>query len=168
VPTPARAPSLVAFGELMLRLDPVDGLRLVQADRFAAHFTGAEANVAASLAGWGIPSSLVSAVPDHAIGRACIGYLRRFGVETGNIIHRPSRLGVIFVDPGGAGRSTQVIYDRAASVFATCDPDAYDWPTALAGFGWLHVSGTVAATGGAAAEALQRGDCTRPANSVSR
>ena len=102
-------------------------------------------------------TSLVSAVPDHSIGRACIGYLRRFGVETENIIRRPGRLGVIFVDPGGAGRSTQVIYDRAASVFATCDPDAYDWPAALAGFGWLHVSGTVAATGEAAATALQRG-----------
>jgi 2-dehydro-3-deoxygluconokinase len=148
------SPSVVAFGELMLRLDPSDGDRLVQASAFEARYTGAEANVAASLALWGVRAELVSAVPDHAVGDACLGYLRRFGVGTSGVLRRPGRLGVLYHEPGGAGRSPSVIYDRAGSVFAACDPAAYDWETLLTGHSWLHLSGTALALGPAARTAV--------------
>jgi 2-dehydro-3-deoxygluconokinase len=144
-PAAGAAPALVAFGELMLRLDPVAGDRLVQAGAFEARYTGAEANVAASLAGWGVDAHLVSAVPDHALGAACLAYLRRFGVGTSGVLRRPGRLGLLFHEPGGAGRSPVVLYDRGGSVFAECDPAAYDWAALLGGRSWLHLSGTALA-----------------------
>jgi 2-dehydro-3-deoxygluconokinase len=144
-PVAGTAPALVAFGELMLRLDPMAGDRLVQAGGFEARYTGAEANVAASLAGWGLDAHLVSAVPDHALGDACLAYLRRFGVSTSAVLRRPGRLGLLFHEPGGAGRSPVVLYDRGRSVFAECDPAAYDWEALLGGRSWLHLSGTALA-----------------------
>lgn len=97
--------SLVAFGELMLRLDPPQAGRLVLADAFEARYTGSEANVAASLAGFGISSEVVSVVPDNPIGQACLNYLRRFGVGTSQVQRRPGRLGLLFHEIGEwAGR----------------------------------------------------------------
>jgi 2-dehydro-3-deoxygluconokinase len=141
------APSLVAFGELLLRLDPADGDRIVTAGRFDARYTGAEANVAASLSGFGIATDVVSAVPDDALGAACVAFLRQYGVGTEEILRRPGRLGLLFHEPGGVARSAQVLYDRAGSVFATCDPGAYDWHRILTGRSWLHLSGTAPALG---------------------
>jgi 2-dehydro-3-deoxygluconokinase len=138
---------VVAFGELMLRLDAPSGDRLVQADAFEARYTGAEANVAASLSGFGIGAELVSVVPDHDLGTACLAYLRRFGVGTDHVLRRPGRLGLLFCELGGAGRAPAVLYDRAGSAFATCDPADYDWPAVLSGRSWLHVSGTAPALG---------------------
>ena len=140
-------PSLVAFGELLLRLDPSADDRLMQAAAFEARYTGAEANVAAALALWGVAAELVSAVPDHPLGDACLAYLRRFGVGTAGVLRRPGRLGLLFHEMGGAGRGPSVIYDRAGSTFAACDPAAYDWQRLLAGRSWLHLSGTALALG---------------------
>ena len=137
----------MAFGELMLRLDRSLGDRLVQAGSFDARYTGAEANVAASLALWGVPSELVSAVPDQALGDACLSYLRQFGVGTSGVLRRPGRLGLLFHEMGGAGRPPIVLYDRDGSVFAECDPAAYDWDALLGGHTWLHLSGTALALG---------------------
>ncbi|HEY2238032.1 MAG TPA: sugar kinase [Streptosporangiaceae bacterium] len=148
--------SCVAFGELMLRLDPAGGVRLVQASSFEARFTGAEANVAASLTQFGISSQVVSTVPDDALGDAALAFLRRFGVDTAAVRRRPGRLGLLYVEPGGAGRPGQVIYDRAGSVFAVTGAGAYDWKAILAGHDWLHVSGTAAAVGPGAAAALDQ------------
>jgi 2-dehydro-3-deoxygluconokinase len=147
---------VVAFGELMLRLDPVDGARLVQTGTFEARYTGAEANVAASLAQLGLATSVVSAVPDHALGQACINALRRYGVDTRHVLRRPGRLGLLYTEAGGAGRPPRVVYDRAGSVFATCSPDAYDWPRILAGQRWLHLSGTAPALSTEAHESVRR------------
>ncbi len=148
--------SCTAFGEVMLRLDPVGAVRLVQADRFEVRFTGAEANVAASLAQFGIGARVVSAVPDDVLGEAALAFLRRFGVDVTGVLRLPGRLGLFYLEPGGASRPGEVIYDRANSVFARTGPDAYDWAAILDGQDWLHVSGTVAAAGPAAAAALDR------------
>jgi 2-dehydro-3-deoxygluconokinase len=147
--------SCTAFGEVMLRLDPAGGVRLVQADRFEVRFTGAEANVAASLAQFGIGARVVSAVPDDMLGEASLAFLRRFGVDVASVLRRPGRLGLFYLEPGGAGRPAEVIYGRANSVFARTGPDAYDWAAILNGQDWLHVSGTAVAVGPAAA-ALDR------------
>jgi 2-dehydro-3-deoxygluconokinase len=148
--------SCTAFGEVMLRLDPVGAVRLVQADRFEVRFTGAEANVAASLAQFGIGARVVSAVPDDLLGEASLAFLRRFGVDVTGVLRFPGRLGLLYLEQGGAGRPGEVIFDRANSVFALTGPDAYDWAAILDGQDWLHVSGTVAAVGPAAAVALDR------------
>jgi 2-dehydro-3-deoxygluconokinase len=140
-------PSLVAFGEILLRLDPAGADRIVQARGFEARYTGAEANVAASLSGLGIHAEVVSAVPENAVGQASLNYLRSFGVGTDGVVRRPGRLGLLFHEPGGAGRAPAVIYDRAGSVFATCDPRDYDWKAILSGRSWLHISGTAPALG---------------------
>lgn len=153
----ARPPSLVAFGELLLRLDPGNGDRLVQARAFEARYTGAEANVAASLSGFGVPTELVSAVPDTALGQACINYLRQFGVGTDLVVRRPGRLGLLFHEPGGVGRPAEVIYDRTSSAFATCEPSAYEWRRILAHHAWLHVSGTAFALGRHVRAAAEQG-----------
>ena len=149
-------PSCTAFGEVMLRLDPVGAVRLVQADRFKVRFTGAEANVAASLAQFGIGARIASAVPDDVLGEASLAFLRRFGVDVSSVLRLPGRLGLFYLEPGGAGRPTEVIYDRANSVFALAGPHAYDWAAILDGQDWLHVSGTAAAVGPGAAAALDR------------
>jgi 2-dehydro-3-deoxygluconokinase len=147
-------PSCTAFGEVLLRLDPVGAVRLVQADSFEVRFTGAEANVAASLAQFGIEARIVSAVPDDVLGEASLAFLRRFGVDVTGVQRLPGRLGLFYLEPGGAGRPAEVIYDRANSVFALTGPEAYDWAAILDGQDWLHVSGTASAVGPSAAAAL--------------
>lgn len=151
-----RLPSVVAFGELLLRLDVPAGERLRQAGRFEARYTGAEANVAASLAGFGLPAEVVSVVPDDELGEAALAYLRRYGVRTHRVLRAAGRLGLLFHEPGGAGRPASVIYDRRESVFATTDPAAYDWSELLSGHDWLHLSGTAPALGANALEQVEQ------------
>ena len=50
---------VITFGEIMLRLATPDYLRFCQANQFNATFGGGEANVAASLANYGIELSLI-------------------------------------------------------------------------------------------------------------
>lgn len=148
---------VVAFGELLLRLSPAGPDRLVQAESFGARYTGAEANVAVALATCGCATSVVSKVPDDAIGQACINYLRRYGVGTDEVRRGGERLGILFVESGAAPRPTSVLYDRRGSAFATSSPDDYDWHAILSGASWLHFSGTAPAVGEGVEAALIAG-----------
>jgi 2-dehydro-3-deoxygluconokinase len=139
--------AVVAFGELLLRLDPPAAERIVQADLFKARYTGAEANVAVSLANFGVPARVVSKVPAHEIGQACVNYLRRYGVNTDSIARGGERLGVLYVETGCSQRPSKVIYDRSASSIRDVRPGEFDWPRILAGAGWFHFSGTAPALG---------------------
>jgi len=132
---------VVFFGELLLRLSPPGNEMLLQSARLDARFGGAEANVAASLALFGHHSVMVSALPDQAIGHACAGELRRHGVDTSALRFAEGRMGVYYLTPGAMHRPSEVIYDRAGSVFATTPAEAYDWPRLLEGAQWLHLSG---------------------------
>jgi 2-dehydro-3-deoxygluconokinase len=144
---------VVCFGELLLRLSPPARELPFQSPRLAAHFGGAEANVAASLAILGHESAMVSALPDNPIGRACTGELRRHGVDTSNIRFGDGRMGLYLLVPGAMQRPAEVTYDRAGSVFAITPSSAYDWAGLLKGARWLHVSGINLALGAAAADA---------------
>jgi 2-dehydro-3-deoxygluconokinase len=144
---------IVCFGELLMRLSPPARELPLQSPRFDVHFGGAEANVAASLAILGHASAMVSALPDHAIGRACAGELRRHGVDTGGLRYAEGRMGLYFLAPGAVHRPAEVIYDRADSVFARTPAEAWDWPRLLAGAQWLHLSGINLALGEATAQA---------------
>jgi 2-dehydro-3-deoxygluconokinase len=146
----------VGFGELMLRLDPVGARRIRQADQFEVRFTGAEANVAVSLAGFGVAASVVSKVPDTDLGLACVDSIRRFGVNTDHVRRGGPRLGLLYVESGAAQRPSTVIYDRAGSSFAEAAPDDYEWDEILADATWLHFSGTAPALGGGVVAILEQ------------
>ena len=149
------AQGCVTFGELLLRLDPCGFERFVQAERFEARYTGSEANVAVSLAAFGVEVFAVSRVPDHEIGQACINYLRRFGLRTEFIARGGERLGIVFVETGASQRPTKVVYDRSHSSFCDLVPEEFDWDTILSGKQWFHFSGTAPALGGNVLAALE-------------
>ncbi|HWA59797.1 MAG TPA: sugar kinase [Caulobacteraceae bacterium] len=147
--------TIVCFGEVLLRLAAPGAEMLLQTPNFRATLAGAEANVAVSLARLGHATAMVTTLPDNAIGQAARDELRRHGVDTRAVALVPGRMGLYFLSPGGGMRPSQVIYDRAGSAFAVSPADAVDWPSALQGAGWLHVSGITPAVGpGPAASAL--------------
>jgi 2-dehydro-3-deoxygluconokinase len=144
---------IVCFGEIMLRLSAPDRERLLQSANLKATFGGAEANVAASLARFGHQVSLITALPDNAIGRAAIDQLRLPGVDTSRIRLGAGRMGLYFITPGAVQTPSEVLYDRAGSVFAETDPSQWDWDQLLTGADWLHLTGVTPAIGPKACEA---------------
>jgi 2-dehydro-3-deoxygluconokinase len=151
---------VIAFGELLLSLSAKGNQRLVQAEEFTARYTGAEANVAVSLAHFGVEAYVVSKVPAHEIGQACINALRRFGVNTEHIIRGGDRLGSLYMETGASQRPTKVIYDRAPSSFRQIRLEDIDWDATLAGKNWFHFSGTAPALGPQVVEVLTAGITT--------
>lgn len=149
--TPGR---IVCFGEVLLRLSAPAGELLLQSPRLHSCIGGAEANVAVALARFGHEVSMVSALPDNALGLAARDGLRGHGIDTRAIRFGAGRMGLYFLTPGAVLRPSEIIYDRAASVFAQTDPAQYDWPALLAGASWLHVSGVSPAVGQGAATAV--------------
>ena len=106
---------VVTFGELMLRLAPENYLRYTQSEKYEATFGGAEANVAVSLANYGIDVSFVSKLPEHEIGQAAVNSLRKYGVDTKFITRGGDRVGIYYCEKGASQRPSKVIYDRAYS-----------------------------------------------------
>ena len=127
--------SVVTFGEVMLRLKSPSAERLLQSPHLEATFGGGEANVAASLANFGIPVEFVTALPANAIGDACLAALRGLGIGTRHVLRSGDRLGVYYLEGGSNQRPSRVIYDRAGSSFAETDPQQFDWPRIFDGVG---------------------------------
>jgi 2-dehydro-3-deoxygluconokinase len=144
---------VVTFGEIMLRLAASDGTRIVGARNLEATFGGGEANVAASVAGFGLAASFVSRVPDNDLGQSAVQFLRGLGVDTSGIGRGPGRLGIYFLEPGASQRPSRVVYDRGGSCVATASGDAYDWGRLLEGAAWFHTTGITPALSAAAADA---------------
>ena len=138
---------LVAFGELLLRLDTRGHERFVQSDGFIARYTGGETNVAAELAQWGVDTFAVSKVPDHEIGQACVNYLRRFNINTDWVLRGPGRLGILYIETGASQRPSKVIYDREHTCFRGILRGELDWNVVLRGKDWFHFTGTAPALG---------------------
>ena len=143
---------VVTFGEVMLRLKAPGYERLFQTPMLEATFGGAEANVAVSLAHYGVPVSFVSAIPANNIGDACLAELRRYGVDTSWVKRQGDRLGVYYLEPGANQRPSKVTYDRAASSIATAKRGDFDWNGILEGADWFHISGVTPAISAAAAD----------------
>jgi len=143
---------IVCFGEILLRLSAPDAGLLLQSPRLNANFGGAEANVAVSLSKLGEPARMVSILPDNAIGRAALEELRRYGVDVSGVRFAAGRMGLYFLTPGAALRSSEVLYDRAHSAFAEAIPDAFSWGDALHGATLLHLSGVTPALGDKASQ----------------
>ena len=139
---------IITFGEIMMRLNPEGYLRFVQADKFEATYAGGEANVAVSLANYGMDAAYVTKVPAHEIGQCAINELRRFGVDTKEIVRGGSRLGIYFAEKGASQRASKVIYDRAHSSIAEAQPEDFDWEKIFTGADWYHWTGITPALGG--------------------
>ncbi len=137
----------VCFGELMLRLSPESYTRFSQADKYLATFGGAEANVAVSLANYGVDASFVSKLPDNEIGQRCINTLRFHGVDTTKVVRGGERIGIYFVEKGASQRPSKVIYDRAYSAIAMAQPEDFDWDQIFDGADWFHFTGITPALG---------------------
>jgi 2-dehydro-3-deoxygluconokinase len=148
---------VVTFGEIMLRLSPPGFERFLQSPMFCATFGGGEANVAVSLAQFGIDSYYVSRVPANPIGDAVIRALRADGVKTDFVLRGGDRLGIYFTEMGASQRPSNVIYDRAHSAISELAPGTVDWAGVFKGADWFHVTGITPALG-------ERGAaCTREA-----
>lgn len=132
---------VVTFGEIMLRLNPESYLRFTQSPKFEATYAGGEANVAVSLANYGVETAFVSKVPAHDIGQCAINALRQFGVDTAGVLRGGARLGVYYCEKGASQRPSKVIYDRAGSSIATAEPSEFEWEKIFAGADWFHWTG---------------------------
>ena len=139
---------IVTFGELMLRLQPYNYERFVQCDHVEFTFGGGEANVAVSLANYGMDVAFVTKLPSHAIGQAAINSLRRYGVDTGKIVRGGDRVGIYFNEKGASQRGSVCIYDRANSAIALSDPSDFNWDAIFEGAEWFHFTGITPALGG--------------------
>ena len=132
---------VTCLGEIMLRLKSYGNERFLQSPGFEATFGGGEANVAVSLANYGIKSDFVTFLPDNAIADECVRQLKSFGVGTDNIMRGPGRLGIYYLETGACARPSKVVYDREGSAVSLAGVDSYDWEKIFADSTWLHITG---------------------------
>ena len=138
---------VITFGEIMLRLAPNGYYRFFQNDQMQATFGGGEANVAVSLANYGLESAYVTKLPKHAIGQAAVNSLRRYGVDTTKIVRGGERVGIYFNEKGASQRGSVCSYDRAYSAIPMSKPSDFDWDSIFEGADWFHFTGITPALG---------------------
>ena len=143
---------IVTFGEIMLRLAPKGYLRFLQEPEFQATFGGGEANVAVSLANYGLDAAYVTKLPENPIGEAAIRELRKYGVDVGGISTGGSRIGIYYLEKGASQRPSKVVYDRAHSAIGESCRDDFDWNEIFKDAGWFHFTGITPALGPNVAE----------------
>ena len=143
---------VVTFGEIMLRLSTPGYLRFAQAKQFDATFGGGEANVAVSLASYGIDTAFVTRFPDNDIARSCIRDLHANGVDTSHCVFGGERLGIYFLETGAVARPSKVVYDRAHSSISTIEKGMIDWDKVFQGAEWFHWTGITPAISQGAAD----------------
>ena len=132
---------VVTFGEIMLRLTPPETKRFIQADSFNAIYGGGEANVAVSLANYGLDAHFVTKLPDNPIGQAALNEVRKYGVNTDYILRGGNRLGIYYCENGASQRPSNVIYDRAHSAIAETKKGEFDWDEIFNDAEWFHITG---------------------------
>ena len=138
---------IVTFGEIMLRLAPNGYYRFFQNDQMQATFGGGEANVAVSLANFGMDACFVTKLPKHAIGQAAVDSLRYFGVDTSEIVRGGERVGIYFLEKGASQRGSVCIYDRAYSAIQMADKSDFNWDKIFENADWFHFTGITPALG---------------------
>lgn len=143
---------VVTFGEIMLRLAPPGFERFLQSPQFVATFGGAEANVAVALSAFGVPAAFVTVLPAHAITDAALAELRRFGVDTSQIIRANGRLGVYYLEAGANQSPSRIVYDRDHSAMALAKPGDISWQAVFEGASWFHITGITPALSAPAAD----------------
>lgn len=143
---------IVTFGEIMLRLAPEGYYRFIQSQSFGATYGGGEANVAVTLANYGMDAAFVTKLPKHEIGQCAVNSLRQFGVDTGKITRGGNRVGIYFLEKGASQRASKVVYDRAGSAIATATTADFNWEKIFDGVNWFHFTGITPALGDNVAE----------------
>ena len=143
---------IITFGEIILRLSTPGYLRFSQARQFDATFGGGEANVAVSLANYGMDAQFVTRFPDNDIARCCIRDLQSYGVKTDFCIYGGDRLGIYFLETGAVARPSKVVYDRAHSSISTIQVGMIDWDKVFEGADWFHWTGITPALSQGAAD----------------
>ena len=146
---------IVTMGEIMLRLSPPDKLRFQQATSFDVIYGGGEANVAVSLANYGMEASFLTKLPDNPIGQCAVNHLRNYGVNTDNIVRGGDRVGIYYLEHGASMRPSKVVYDRAHSAIAEASIEDFDFDAVFEGVDWFHFSGITPALGGQAAKVTE-------------
>lgn len=132
---------LVGFGDFMLRLNPEGHLRFIQAERFEANYTGAEANVCVSLSRFGVSTEFVTKLPENDIAEAGISVLKKYGVGTAHIAFGGERMGVFYAEKGASQRASTIVYDRMHTSIATCKFTDFDWDAIFDGATHFHITG---------------------------
>lgn len=148
---------VVTFGEIMLRLATPDYMRFDQVDTFSATFGGGEANVAVSLANYGIDTEFVTRLPKNDIAMSCVKDLRKMGVGVNQIVWGGERLGIYFLETGAVSRASKVVYDRAHSAISEIKSGMIDWDIVLDGVSWFHWTGITPAISQGAADVCLEG-----------
>ena len=143
---------IVTFGEIMLRLVTPGYLRFSQTNELSATFGGGEANVAVSLANYGMDAEFVTRLPENDIAAACVKDLHKHGVKTDHIVYGGDRMGIYFLETGAVARASKVVYDRAHSAISEIKPGMIDWEQVLAGADWFHWTGITPAISQGAAD----------------
>lgn len=142
----------ITFGEIMLRLKSPGFDRLFQSPVLEATFGGGEANVAVSLANFGLDTAFITVLPSNDIGNACVSELRKFGIDTSRIARGPGRMGIYFLENGSNQRPSKVVYDRAGSSVSIAKPGDIDWKNIFSDATWFHITGITPAISKEAAE----------------
>ena len=148
---------IVTFGEIMLRLATPGHTRFIQTTEFEATYGGGEANVAVSLANYGLSPQFVTRLPDNDIGKAALSTLRKYQVGTDHSVLGGDRLGIYFRESGAVSRGSKVVYDRAHSALAQIQPGMIDWDQVLDGAEWFHWTGITPAISQGAADVCLEG-----------
>lgn len=139
---------IITFGEIMLRLEPEGYLRFFQNDHLQATFGGGEANVAVSLANFGMDVAFVTKLPKHAIGQGAVNRLRYYGVDVSHIVRGGDRVGIYYLEKGASQRGSVCIYDRAHSAIQEAQVSDFDWDKIFEDAEWFHFTGITPALGG--------------------
>ena len=143
---------VVSFGEIMLRLATPGYNRFIQSNTLNATFGGGEANIAVSLANYGIPTEFVTRLPENDIADWCISDLRKYNVGTSHILRGGERVGIYFLETGAVARASKVVYDRAHSSIADIKPGMIDWEAIFKDAEWFHWTGITPAISQGAAD----------------
>lgn len=143
---------VITFGEIMLRLATPGYNRFIQSNQLNATFGGGEANVAVSLANYGIPVEFITRLPQNDIGNWAISELRKYNVGTESILRGGERVGIYFLETGAVARASKVVYDRAHSSISTIETGMIDWDAVFDGAQWFHWTGITPALSQGAAD----------------
>ena len=157
---------VITFGEIMLRLAPNGYYRFFQDDQLQATFGGGEANVAVSLANYGMDAAFVTKLPAHAVGQGAVNALRALGVDTSHIARGGDRVGIYYLEKGASQRGSVCIYDRAHSALQEAVPEDFDWDRIFDGAGWFHFTGITPALGPGPAEICKQACAAAKARGV--
>lgn len=143
---------IITFGEIMLRLATPGYLRFSQSNELSATFGGGEANVAVSLANYGMNAEFVTRLPENDIAEACIKDLHKYGVATPHIVRGGERIGIYFLETGAVARASKVVYDRAHSAISEIEKGMINWDEVFQGATWFHWTGITPAISQGAAD----------------